>query len=210
MLQPIPPKCSHAYAALKLSGSPTAWLWHFTKNTCLSEPSAPLCSPCSTSEASRARQLKCLKWRWCYHSPNQPCTLQKASITKFTNSSELQLEGLCQPSPQNSRLPCTLMCANVSLATHSLQYFGASQAALPTPKAASVTNDAHTLQIIISHRNLPCSNITCHSWCMQSHPIQQISGSHIILSDSQHTNLPPSSTNPILIKPPVLATHFTL
>src|SRR5690625_4320229 len=79
MLQPIPPKCSRAYAALKLSGSPTAWLWHFTKSTCLSEPSAPLCSPCSTSEASRARQLKCLEWRWCYHSPNQPCTLQKAS-----------------------------------------------------------------------------------------------------------------------------------
>ena len=40
--------------------------------------------------------------------------------------------------------------------------------------------------------NLPCSKITCHSWFMQSHPLQQISGSQILLTNSQHTTPAPS------------------
>ena len=60
------------------------------------------------------------------------------------------------------------------------------------------------------NRNLPRSNITCHSWCMQRHPLQQISSSQILLTNSQHTTSAPSQANPLLKRSPVLATLFRL
>ena len=146
--------------------------------------------------------------------------MQKSSIANAPNSRGLRREELCQPSPQNSplnnaRVPQVMTIWQRTLCNilvHLRQRpLSQRQPASRTMRIRYPSNACRTCRAKISKpkQELTSCRITCHSR-IQKHPLQQISGCQILLTNAQHTTPAPSYTKPILNNPPVRATHFTL
>ena len=97
------------------------------------------------------------------------------------------------PVPQVSTFWRRTLCSIYWSPLRSYRYAKGSQRHEQCSYATQKRRAAHAGRNTPSpNRNLPCSNITWHSCCMQSHPLQQISGSQILLTNSQHTASAPS------------------